>query len=137
MVSGYEFDPDNFLERSGLTHPTLRVWRKGEESLRPGVLHSNSGIDIKVSEANGDTFDDQVIEAIAFLKDQWTALGHLSAVMGNADTAPAVYLEFYIEDRDVGLQVDNFPSELLRLAGNLDIGIDVSRLHWSMPDDGE
>ena len=66
----------------------------------------------------------QIEDAISFLKSNQKELAKLLEFPG-ADTN---YIDFAIEDRlDVGLQCDRFPPELLRLAGNLGIGIEIER----------
>ncbi|AZI42151.1 hypothetical protein EHF33_04820 [Deinococcus psychrotolerans] len=123
MVRGYQFDPDHFLERSGLTHPTMHIWRKGQKSLPSGRIFEFSGLSLEASEAHNESFNDQVINTVAFLKEQSKALSHLLTLNQDISTV----FEFCIEDRDVRLQTENLPPELLRLAGNLNIGIDVTR----------
>jgi hypothetical protein len=57
--------------------------------------------------------------AIAFLKANQVELEQLGI--------ERIDLDFGIQDRDVAVQGDYFPPELLRLAGNLNIGIEVTR----------
>lgn len=75
------------------------------------------------SEAGMDNVLQQIKDAIHFLKINHDELAKLQAFPG----AETVCLDFGIEDRDVGLQCDRFPPELLRLAGNLGIGIEITR----------
>jgi hypothetical protein len=63
----------------------------------------------------------QVLDAIEFLKANQVELEKLRHVQG-----VTMCLDFGIADRDVVVQCDRFPPELLRLAGNLEIGIEIS-----------
>ncbi|MEO6908014.1 MAG: hypothetical protein ABI210_09010 [Abditibacteriaceae bacterium] len=70
-----------------------------------------------------DNPQQQIEDAIAFLKTNHDELVRLKNFTG----AETVCLDFAIEDRDVAVQYDYFPPALLRWAGNLNIGIEVSR----------
>jgi hypothetical protein len=119
-ATGFDFQVDQFLSQSTLV--PYEVWRKGERKSEKRI-HKWSGFTIVASEADMDEVPQQIEDAINFLKTNHAELENLQNFTG----AETVYLDFGIEDRDVGLQCDRFPPELLRLAGNLNIGIEVSR----------
>jgi hypothetical protein len=125
MVRGYDFDPDDFLERSGLAHPTLRVRHKGEplELARPSELWKHSQFALDPSEADFDHFQDQVADVIVFLKANAEPLSHIL----NINVPYQAYFDFPIHDRYNVAQEDYLSPELLRLTGNLNIGIIISR----------
>lgn len=75
------------------------------------------------SEADMDNVLQQIEDAISFLKINHDELAKLQSFPG----AETVHLHFGIEDRDIGLQCDRFPPKLLQLAGNLEIGIEITR----------
>ena len=70
-----------------------------------------------------DDFAQQVQDAIAFLKKYQSDLGELQEFIGDKN----VYLDFGVESRNVFVQSERVPPELLRLAGDLDIAIEISR----------
>ena len=70
-----------------------------------------------------DNFEQQIQDAITFLKRYQPELDELQKFLG----VESVYLDFGVESRDVFVQTERFPPELLRLAGDLDIAIEVSR----------
>jgi len=39
----------------------------------------------------------------------------------------SLYLDFGIEQRDVAMQCDSFPPKLIKLAGELNLGIEISQ----------
>jgi hypothetical protein len=119
-ATGSDFAVDKFLQQSTLTPNS--VWRRGESRLGKRV-HEGFGFSMVVSEADMSNPPQQVEDAIAFLKANQIELKQLQNFPG----IERIYLDFGIEDRDVAVQCDYFPPELLRLSGNLNIGIEVTR----------
>lgn len=122
---GTDFDVDGFLAACDL--PICAVNRRGE-ARRPasqpdGPRNQRSGVHISVSDADFDDFAGQVTEAIDFLRKNNVELQRLCGWGGVDD----VTLDFGIERRDVALQCDYFPAELVRLAGLLGMGIELSQ----------
>jgi hypothetical protein len=90
---------------------------------RKGSKSSSSGARYVVSEADFDQFEQQKLDAIKFLKrnkDRIQEIMDLNGIDG-AD------LDFGIHRRDVPVQCDNFPSDLIKLAGNLGLGLELSQ----------
>ena len=75
------------------------------------------------SDAEMDSFEQQIQDAIEFLKKCQTELKELQ----NFGGAASLWLDFGVESRDVFVQCERFPQELLRLAGNLNIAVEISR----------
>lgn len=119
-VSSVSFDVDSFLKQSHLEPD--RLWHKGEKAVSNRVCE-NSGFTMVASDAEMNNLGQQIEDAITFLKENQAGLEQLKN-FPNVDTP---YLDFAIEDRNVAGQYDRFPPELLRLAGNLNIGIEISR----------
>jgi hypothetical protein len=121
-VSGKDFDVDQILKESGLK--AYKIYRKGELSERKteGEFNSDSGFAIEVSKADFDKLAVQIEDAINFLKVNQQSL----TIVGKAPGKDYYLLDFAFHKRDVAVQYDYFPAELLRLAGNLGIGIELS-----------
>ncbi len=119
-ATGFNFAVDEFLQQSTLIPDS--VWRKGERRLAKRV-HKGAGFSMVASQADMSNPPQQVEDAIAFLKANQVELEQLQNFPG----VERIYLDFGIEDRDVAVQCDYFPPELLRLLGNLNIGIEVTR----------
>ena len=123
-ANGSSFLFDEFLKDSDFV--PCAVYRKGEaRSSRKGPekVEQSSGLHVVVSEAEFDTLDRQIQDAIAFMQQHKTELKRLCSFPG----VEAVILDFGIEKRDVGSQFDYFPPVLLSLAGSLGIGIELSQ----------
>jgi len=117
-ASGPNFDVDSFLRTSSLVPD--RVLHKGEPRGKKSI-HEQSGFTMVASNAEMVDPAQQVLDAIEFLKANQVELEKLRHVQG-----VTMCLDFGIADRDVVVQCDRFPPELLRLAGNLEIGIEIS-----------
>lgn len=125
---------DAFLRRSRFS--PLKVWRRGERvSARTGAevlgseqKHGQSGFAALASAASFRQPAQQAADAALFLKRFEPALTLLAECPG----VEAVLLDFGIEDRPLqsqlsALQTNYFPPDLLRLMGNLNIGLVITR----------
>ena len=124
-VYGKDFNVDAYV--ADCTLPVCTVKRRGEPvfptSQPDGRRHEQSGVHVLASEAEFREFRTQVDEAIAFLRANEAELRRLRTYSG-VETAT---LDFGIERRDVAVQSDRLPAELLRLAGALDVDIELSQ----------
>lgn len=75
------------------------------------------------SRASFGEFPRQVAEATAFLRAEWEQVQRLCEWPG----VEGVTLDFGIERRDVAVQCDRLPAELVRLAGVLGLAIELSQ----------
>jgi hypothetical protein len=122
---GTDFDVEAFLP--GCTLPVCAVRRRGEPvapASRPdGRRHERSGVHVSASDAGFGEFARQVEEATDFLRAQDEQLRRLCAFPGVED----VTLDFGVARRDVAVQCDRLPPELVRVAGELGLGIELSQ----------
>ena len=122
---GADFDVDAFLV--GCTLPVCTVKCRGEPVLpasQPGGRrHQWSGVHMSVSDADFSKFPRQVAEATAFLRAEAEQVRRLCQWPGVEE----VTLDFGVERRDVAVQCDFLPPELVRLAGSLGLGIELSQ----------
>jgi hypothetical protein len=129
-VSGRDLVAEDLLRACPI--PACRVFRKGEPltitSL--GGIQSASGANFVVSERDMNDLAGQTADAIAFLKVNGHALRSLSSLPG----VEHAVLDFGIGWRDVAVQSDRFPAELLRLAGGLGLELEVSRYPVGEPE---
>ncbi len=129
---GSDFDPDEFLKGSPLS--PSKVWRKGEPRVSIGRSRSRvqdtSGMNVTVSDANVGDFQEQVRDAIGFLHSNKGELARLVAFPGIEE----IVLDFAASwGKDVVTQTDYLPPELIRLAGELGLGIEIS--HYPISDE--
>ena len=131
-IDGVDFDVDRFCAKSSLT--PCAVYRRGErvsQVSRSRRRRKASGMNIVVSDGEFDDFQRQVQEAIAFLSANRKELRRLMRFPG----VEGACLDFGIERLDVAAQFDRLPPELVRLAGELGLGIEIS--HYAVSSDGD
>ncbi len=122
---GVEFNVDEFL--AGCTRPVCAVKRRGAPvspaSQPDGRRHEQSGIHILASDADFSEFPRQVEESVMFLHRNEAEVRRLCQFTG----VEGVTLDFGIERRDVPVQCDRLPAELVRLPGSLGLNIELSQ----------
>jgi hypothetical protein len=101
------------------------IYRKGQPtSTRPNARNAmTSGMNIVVSEADFDAFKTQLAESEAFLQSNYDSLQKLV----NWPGVEEMRLDFGIEMRNVYSQCDYFPASLVKLAGSLGLGLELSQ----------
>lgn len=121
-VHGRNFAVDDFLARSALE--PYEVWHKGDKrEHRPQpALHNDSGFKMVASTADLADFEGQIRDVVQFLTENFDDLSKLKSEPGVDD----IRLDFGLSFRKVCAQYEYFPPELIRLAGALGMGIEVS-----------
>jgi len=119
---GAYFDVDSFLKDS-LLKPLI-VYHRGAPRF-PNFPRRDevSGMNISVSIRGFSDLRGQIDDAIRFLSDNDQELQRLRDFLGLEE----MELDFPIEGRDVAVQSDAFPAQVLSLLGGLRIGLIVSR----------
>ena len=120
---GANFDVDSFL-KDCLLEPEI-VYHRGKPRFPNSSrrLDEVSGMNISVSTCEFSDLRGQIDDAIQFLSDNDQGLQCLRDFPGFEE----MELDFPIEERDVAVQSDAFPPQLLSLLGALRIGLVVSR----------
>lgn len=118
-ASGDRFQPHEFLNRSSFE--ACNVFRLGEPRWSTSVW-STSGFTVEVSAASGDELEKQIADAIEFLHRYRAELNRLADVEELED----LRLDFGVNRKSVFVQTSYFPPELLLLAGDLKVGIEIS-----------
>ena len=104
--------------------PTYSCFDKGE-SITKKRLSENYRISFDVSQKEWDDFKGQVSDAILFLKKHSTDIKKLFATHSVTDA----YLDFPLWSRldgNIVNQNDHIPKELIRIAGKLNLGIEMA-----------
>jgi len=125
-VVGDDLQVDALLEK--LKMEPYRLWRKGEPRnwRNPeGKKSECSGACFTASEAEMTDFATQTSDAIEFLKKHQKDIAIIASFPGVEEAA----LDFGIELKKDTLNCDYLPPELLRLAGNGNVAIELS--HYS------
>jgi len=110
-----------------------RIDRRGEPRRDSSRVFEESCVHFEVSDLDFHELEGQARDAIQFL-DQYAA--QLRAIMSFPGVQGAV-LDFGIAWRDVMVQTDQLPADLLKRAGTLGIGIDLSHYPVSEPGSAE
>ncbi len=118
-ASGDRFLPHEFLARSSFN--ACNVFLIGEPRGSASVW-STSGFTVEVSAASGEELEKQIADAIVFLRQYRAELNRLADVDGLED----VRLDFGVNRKSVFVQTSYLPPELLLLAGELKVGIEIS-----------
>jgi hypothetical protein len=116
-AAGDDFQPEIFLQESTLD--PCNVFRKGERKSESRTWNT-SGITVVISE--GSDFGQQLADAVQFLKSNRAELLRLKAATG----LEAMSLDFGVKRRNGFLQSHLFPPELILLAGELSLALEVS-----------
>jgi hypothetical protein len=123
-AAGDVFDVEAYLRDS--TFPGASSYNRGDpvfpRSQPNGRRHQSSGVHVEASAADFDEFPQQAADATQFLSahaDEVRRLRNFPGVEG-------VTLDFGIWRRDVWVQCDHFPAELVRLAGALGVGLELT-----------
>ena len=122
-ISGKDLKLKDLLEIDLIPDST---WAKGvpKFSRKPdGQKNITSGARYVVSDDDFDAFGQQKLDALKFLKlykKQLQKIMNLPHIEGGT-------LDFGIEWRDLPIQCYNLPSNLVKLAGELELGIELTQ----------
>lgn len=123
-AGGKRFDVDSYLQQSSLL--PLAIYHVGEKSFPQSRGPSaQSGFNVSVSDAEMSELEIQIKDAIAFLNSNRVELIRLRDFPGVENSV----LDFGVEQIDLPIQGNRFPSELLRLAGAMNLDLEISR-YW-------
>jgi hypothetical protein len=123
-IGGRNFDIDDFVAKSEL-RPNRKGY-KGQPMFKTkpeGERLAHSSISIEISKAGFDNLKKQIAETIRYLKRHKNKLSHVSATKGIDYAVLDFGVDLRIDRKKVLTQSETFPRELLKLAG--DIGIDI------------
>jgi hypothetical protein len=121
-ATGKNFDVNTFLQKTKLK--PYRIFQKGKrrfKRLEKKELHKVSGLCLDASTSDFNNFSGQVRQTISFLKKNQKELKKLAKFPG----VDAV-IDFGFARRDVVVQCDLLPAELIRLAGSIGLAIEMS-----------
>ena len=115
---GDDFEPERFLEEGSFS--PCNIFRKGDRKSESRTWDT-SGMTIVVSDASDD-FAQQTVDAIEFLKINRVETLRLQ----DSNGLEGIGLDFGVTRRNGLLQSHLFPAELIRLAGEFSMTLEVS-----------
>lgn len=121
-------------------HPDLPVYKQHEKGETPKIEsdhgpHANYGFSCEVSDRGWDDVEGQVVDMISFLEVYTPYLQSLKTTHSIDSWRFDMPYECRL-DTDCYAQFEYLPPKLIRLAGTLDIGIELS-LYWPSADEEE
>ena len=118
-ATGSDFNVESFLDES--TFAPCNVFLKGELKAKNHAWETN-GLTLDVSAASFNNFIGQIHDAIKFLKENKRELVRLRNFNGLEEMS----LDFGVERKNGFLQSSFFPPDLIALAGELGMGLELS-----------
>jgi len=126
-ISGRNFNVDAFVEASKLNPYKKSYEGQPKFKTKPdGEKLSRSLIAIETSKADFDNLNKQIADTIRYLKRNKNKLAHLSSTKGIDHAILDFGIDLRIDKKKVLYQSDKFPNELLKLAGDLGLDIELS-----------
>ena len=125
---GRDFDVESFLSRTRLPLKRAHFWVRGTPTMRrlKPRRYQDSGFSEYVSRAGWYDLSAAIKDVLKFLRAHNKELGKLKRTRGVDD----IMLDFGFDSRvgteGIAVQGEYLPVELLRLAGQLNIGIGLS-----------
>ncbi|MCB2379097.1 hypothetical protein LGH70_15965 [Hymenobacter sp. BT635] len=134
QFSATNFDVESL--RGGLELELEEIHKQGEPLYVGGPPYSNSGFLITYSKADFDSFQQQIEDAIAFIKKHKHDLKLLGDLKASLPDSEYVFC-FCIHTRMSNdyLQEDQFPNELLKLLGEIGAGLSLTQFHPYTPEE--
>lgn len=135
-IIGENLDVDAFVLKSSLA-PYKRFY-KGEPRIgtKPeGKKHTLSGLAIQTSSADFHELSVQIKDTITFLQSNKLKLQHIRATKEVQHATLDFAIELRIDHKKVVFQFERFPADLLLLAGELGIDLEVSIYPTSSTED--
>jgi len=123
-ISGRNFDVDAFVNKSKL-RPYKKSY-KGQPKFKSkpdGEKLSFSLLSIETSKADFNNLKKQIADTIRYLKRNKDKLAHIDLTKEIEHAVLDFGIDLRIDNKKILIQSDKFPNELLKLAG--DIGLDI------------
>jgi len=127
IITGKDFDIDSFLAKSKLRDFVKKY--KGEpmfKSKPESRKLERSRVGIETSKADFDDLDKQIKDTIRYLKKDKEKLCFIKETKGIELAVLDFGIALRIDGKKAGMQSDRFPSELLKLAGEIGLDIELS-----------
>jgi hypothetical protein len=126
-IGGRNLDIEEFVKTTKLV--PYRKSYKGQPKFKTkpdGEKLTRSSLSIEASKADFDNFKKQIADTTLFLKKNKNKLAHVAATKGIDYATLDFGINLRIDKEKVLTQSDKFPSKLLKLAGELGLGIEIS-----------
>jgi hypothetical protein len=132
-IDGMKFQVDVFLESTELK--PYKIYRIGEKiKIGKRKFEDSNGCFFDLSKADFNDFEQQRKDALEFLKTNFDQLKTVFDFGLTKNDKPRIDFGITTRMNDVAIQCDYLEPELLKLAGNLNFGIEISQYHPATED---
>jgi len=132
-IDGKNFKVDDFLKSTDLK--PYKTYRIGEKmKIGKKKIEDSNGCSFDLSNADFNDFEQQRKDATEFLKVNFDKLKTVFSFGLSDNENPKIDFGITTRMHEVGAQFDYLEPELLKLAGNLDFGIEISQYHPATED---
>ena len=132
-IDGTKFKVDDFLKSTDLK--PYKIFRIGEKiKIGKRKFEDSNGCSFDLSKADFNDFEQQRKDAIEFLKIHYKELKTVFEFGLTESEIPTIDFGTTTRMHDVAIQCDYLEPELLKLAGNLNFGIEISQYHPATED---
>ena len=131
IIEGSEFDVNEFLKETELSpyEKHLKGDKRPFKKLNKPMNYETSGCRFDLSKADFNDFEVQRKDAILFLNQNYEKLKKLNKFGLNKNEIPVIGFGIENQMADFWCQTEYLQPELLKLTGNLNIGIEISLYH--------
>lgn len=131
-ISGRNLDVDKLVQKSSLK--PYQVYRRGQplfQSKPKGKKLQYSGAKFDVSNADFNEFEKQIKDCVRFLSKHKFTLRKLISYKGVDSAILDFGVEIEMGHNNIAFQSEFLPHEILKAAGDLKIGIEISHYPYS------
>ncbi len=132
-IAGKKFKVDDFLESTNLK--PYRVFRIGEKRIvGKKKIEDSNGCSFDLSKADFKNFEQQKKDVIEFLNIHFDKLKTVFSFGLSTNENPTIDFAITTKMNEVYVQFDYLEPKLIKLAGNLNFGIEISQYQPSTED---
>ncbi|MBO0594009.1 hypothetical protein I2486_21625 [Cellulophaga sp. E16_2] len=131
IIEGLEFDVNGFLKETELNpyEKHLKGDKRPFKKLNKPITYETSGCRFDLSKADFNDFKTQREDVIRFLNKNYEKLEKLNVFGLDKKESPIIGFGIKNQMADFWCQTEYLQPELLKLTGNLNIGIEMSLYH--------
>lgn len=128
IIEGSEFDVNGFLKETELSafEKHLKGDKRPFKNQDKQLQYETSGCRFDISKADFNDFESQRKDAVQFLNQNYEKLEKLNGFGLNKNEIPVIGFGIEKQIADFWCQTEYLQPELLKLTGNLNIGIEIS-----------
>ena len=137
IIEGEKFDVNGFLEITEMQpyEKHLKGEKRPFKKTGKQLIYEKSGCRFELSNADFNDFETQRKDVIKFLTDNFKKLKSIYSFGINISEVPTIGFGIENQMADFWCQTEYLQPELLKLAGELNFGIEISLYHPALEED--